>query len=145
MSYKYPTSDDFSYVPVKYKYVKTETDIYHMYKKSVKKPVPKLKYLEVLGVFFLEFIKYLVYNKRASVPYIGDFYLHYVCRRWGKPLIDLRKVFSDDRSDPTIHFTNKYPKLKWDSKNYRFRNVTFYMMKTTKLLRSKLFTTYIDQ
>jgi len=145
MSYSYPKVEDFSYVPIKYKYVKTETDIYNLYKKTNKKPVTKAKYLEVMYVFFIEFIKHLVYNKRASVPYIGDFYLHYICRRWGKPLIDFRKLFSKEKVDPFIHFTNKFPKLKWDSKNYRFRNVTFYMLKTSKLLRSKLFTTYIDQ
>lgn len=145
MSYTYPKVSDFSYVPVKYKYIKTETDIYHLYKKSHKTPVSKAKYLEVMTVFFIEFIKYLVYNHRGSVPYIGDFYLHYVCRPFGKKLVDLRKVFSGNQEDPVIHFTNKFPKLKWDSKNYRFRNVTFYILKTTKVLRSKLFTTYIDQ
>lgn len=145
MSYTYPKQSDFKYKPIKLHYVKTETDLYNMYKKSSRNPVNKVKYLEVFEIFFVLLLKHLVDNHRAKLPHIGDLYLHYVKRRWGKKLIDLRKLFSKEKVDPYIHFTNKFPKLKWDFRNYRFRNVNFYIFNPAKKTRSTLFHTYIDQ
>lgn len=139
----YPHKDELTYKPPKYFYIKTDKDIYNLYKKESKKPVSYLVFIEIITLFITHLLKRTLSEPKVLLPYIGIISSKLVRRKFGKPIIDFSKLHSEGIIT-RVSFTDKYPKFIFSKAGYRYRNAGFYECIGRKIVKSVLFKTHLN-
>lgn len=134
---RYKHTKEYSYQLPKSKYVKTDRDIYNVYKKDNAKAIDFFTFVSIIELCFKAAISKAFNEKIVKLPYIGDIYLKYVKRRDGRPLMDYRKF-------KVLHHLTTYPRLKLSTKRKRFRNCSMYGAAASKQMKSFIFKKYVD-
>jgi hypothetical protein len=134
---RYRWSKDYPYKLPKVRYVKSDYDIYKVYKEDVDKPIDFSTFMKIMELCFRAAVSKAFDQKIVKIPYIGDIYLKYVRRRDGKPLMDYRKF-------KVLHHLTTFPRLKLSTKRKRFRNCAMYSVVASKQIKSFIFKKYVD-
>jgi hypothetical protein len=139
----YIHKDEMTYRPPKYFYIKTDKDIYKLYKKESKKPVSYLVFLEIITLFITHLLKRTLSEPKVLLPYVGIISSKLVRRKFGKPIFDFSKAYHEGIVTK-VSFTDKYPKLVFNKAGYRYRNAGFYELIPKKITKSVLFKTHLN-
>lgn len=139
---QYQHTDELNYKPPKYFYIKSDKDIYSVYKKESKKVVPYSVFIEVITMFITHLLKRTLSEPKVLLPYIGIISSKLVRRRFGKPIYDFSRA--KEGIINKVSFTDKYPKLVFSKAGYRYRNAGFYELIPKHITKSILFKTHIN-
>lgn len=134
---KYKYIKEYTYKLPKVKYIKTDKDIYNVYKKDNPKAIDFFTFVSIIELCFKAALSKALDKQIVKLPFIGDIYLKYVKRKDGKPLIDYRRF-------KVLHHLTTFPRLKLDTKRKRYRNCNIYGAVASKQMKSFLFKKYID-